>query len=40
MFSGGISTHYQEHTQRYLQYLVLIKPLLLPAAIEEGLKLV
>jgi len=30
--SGGISTHYQEHTQLYLQYLVLVKPLLLPAA--------
>ena len=30
--SGGISTHHQEHTQLYLQYLVLVKPLLLPAA--------
>jgi len=31
--SGGVSTHHQEHTQLYLQYLVLVKPLLLPAAI-------
>jgi len=23
--SGGISTHHQEHTQLYLQYLVLVK---------------
>ena len=28
-FSGGISTHHQKHTQLYLQYLVLVKPLLL-----------
>ena len=33
--SGGISTHHDEHTQLYLQYLVLVKPLLLPAAIVE-----
>ena len=33
--SAGISTHHQEHTQLYLQYLVLVKPLLLPAAIVE-----
>ena len=33
--SGGISTHHQERTQLYLQYLVLVKPLLLPAAIVE-----
>jgi hypothetical protein len=31
--SGGISTHHQEHTQLYLQYLVLVKLLLLRAAI-------
>ena len=31
--SDGISTHHQEHTQLYLQYLVLVKPLVLPAAI-------
>ena len=33
--SGGISTHHQEHTQPYLQHLVLVKPLLLPASIVE-----
>ena len=38
--SGGISTNHQEHTQLYLQYLVLIKPLLLPAAIVEDLELI
>ena len=38
--SGGISTHHQEHTQLYLQYLVLVKPLLLPAAIVDELELV
>ena len=27
--SGGISTHNQEHIQLYLQYLVLVKPLML-----------
>ena len=32
--SGGTSTHHQEHTQLYLQYLVLVKPLMLPAADE------
>ena len=37
--SGGISTHHQEHTQLYLQYLVLFKPLLLPAALVEELEL-
>jgi len=37
---GGISTHHQEHTQLYLQYLVLVKPLLLPATIVDELKLV
>ena len=37
--SGSISTHHQEHTQLYLQYLVLAKPLLLPAAIVEELEL-
>ena len=34
--SGGTSTHHQEHTQLYLQYLVLVKPLLLPAAVAAG----
>ena len=28
--SGGISTHHQELIQLYLQYLVLVKPLILP----------
>ena len=37
--SGGISTHHQEHTQLYLQHLVLVKLLLLPAAIVEELEL-
>jgi hypothetical protein len=35
-----VSTHHQEHTQMYLQYLVLVKPLLLPAAIVDELELV
>jgi len=39
-FSGGVSTHHQEHTQLYLEYLVLVKPLLLPAAIVEEMELV
>ena len=34
--SGGISTHHQEHTQLYLQHLLLVKPLLLPATIAAG----
>ena len=38
--SGDISTHHQEHTQLYLQHLVLVTPLLLPAAIVEELELV
>jgi hypothetical protein len=37
---GGISTHHQERIQLYLQHLVFITPLLLPAAIVEELKLV
>ena len=37
--SDGISTDDQEQTQLYLQYLVLVKPLLLPAAIVEELEL-
>ena len=37
--SGGISTHHQEHTQLYLQHLVLVRTLLLPAAIVEELEL-
>jgi len=38
--SGGISIHHQEHTQLYLQYLVLVKSLLLPVAIVGELELV
>ena len=38
--SGGVSTHRQEHTQLYLQNLVLVKPLLLPAAVVDELELV
>ena len=37
--SGGISTHHQEHTQLYLQHLAFVKPLLLPAAIANCVKL-
>jgi len=37
--SRGIFTHHQEHTQLYLQYLVLVKLLLLPATIVEELEL-
>ena len=36
--SGGDSTHHQELIQLYLQYLVLVKPLLQPAAIVEELE--
>jgi len=31
--SGGSSTHHQECKQLYLQHLVFVTPLLLPAAI-------
>jgi len=34
--SGGTSTHHQERKQLYLQHLVFVTPLLLPAAIEAG----
>ena len=37
--SGGISTHHQERIQLYLQHLVLVKPLLLPAAIAVAQRL-
>jgi hypothetical protein len=30
-FSGGASTHHQEHIQLYLQHLVFVTPLLLSA---------
>ena len=34
--SGGITTYHQERKQLYLQYLVFVTPLLLPAAIGVG----
>jgi hypothetical protein len=36
--SGGTSTHHQEGKQLYLQHLVFVTPLLLPAAIVEELE--
>ena len=36
--SGGTSTHHQERIQLYLQHLVFVKQLLLPAAIVEELE--
>jgi hypothetical protein len=36
--SGGNSTHHQKRTQLYLQHLVFVTPLLLPAAIVEELE--
>jgi hypothetical protein len=36
--SGGTSTHQQERIQLYLQNLVFFTPLLLSAAIVEGLE--
>ena len=36
---GGVSTHHEEHIQLYLQHPALVKPLLLPAAIVDGLEL-
>ena len=38
--SGVTSTHHQERIQLYLQDLVFVTPLLLPAAIVEELELV
>jgi len=38
--SGGTTIHHQGHKQLYLQHLVLVTPLLLPAAIVEGLELI
>ena len=37
--SGGTSTHHQERIKLYLQHLVLVIPLLLPAAIVEQVEL-
>ena len=36
--SGGTSTHHQERKKLYLQHLVFVTPLLLPAAIVEELE--
>jgi hypothetical protein len=36
--SGVTSTHHQEYIQLYLQHLVFVTPLLLSAAIVEGLE--
>jgi hypothetical protein len=33
---GGTTTHHQERKQLYLQHLVFVRPLLLPAAIAAG----
>jgi hypothetical protein len=32
--SGGIGTHHQEGKQLYLQHLVFVTPLLLPATVD------
>jgi len=37
--SDGTSTHNQERTQLYLQHLIFVTPLLLPAAVVEELEL-
>ena len=37
---GDTTTHHQEYKQLYLQHLVFVTPLLLPAAIVEELELV
>jgi hypothetical protein len=34
--SGGSSTHYQDRKQLYLQHLIFVTPLLLPAAVAAG----
>ena len=38
--SGSTTTHHQERKQLYLQHLLFVTPLLLPAAIVEELELV
>ena len=38
--SGGTSTHHQERMQLYLQHLLFVIPLLLPATIVEEMELV
>jgi len=40
VFTGGTTTHHQERKQLYLQRLVFVTPLLLPAAVVEELELV
>jgi hypothetical protein len=37
---GGTTTHHQERKKLYLQHLVFVTPLLLPAAIVEEMELV
>jgi hypothetical protein len=37
--SGGTTNHHQERIQLYLQHLVFVTPLLLPAAIVEEFEL-
>ena len=34
--SGGTTTHHQERKQLYLQHLVFVRPLLVPAAVATG----
>ena len=34
--SGGTTTHHQERKQLYVQHLVFVTPLLLPAAIPDA----
>ena len=36
--SGGTTNHHQERKQLYLQHLIFVTPLLLPAAIVEELE--
>jgi hypothetical protein len=36
--SGATTTHHQERKELYLQHLVFVTPLLLPAAIVEELE--
>jgi hypothetical protein len=38
--AGGTTTHHQERKQLYLQHLVFVTPLLLPAAIVKELELI
>jgi len=40
LMMGGGTTHHRECKQLYLQHLVFVTPLLLPAAIVEELELV